>query len=795
MIKNYLKTAWRNLSNNKFYSAINIAGLTVGLVIGLFMLLWVQDELSFDAFNSHAPDIYKVGIVGGSGTTKQMFLSVIAPVATFAKNEITQVEDAVRIKGLYGNTPVKYKDKVFMEDKLAFTDPSYFTVFDFPIIMGDPHTPFADNSSVVITRSVARRYFGHEDPLGKMITLGKDEHLKVTGVINDYPANSTFKYNILIPLSRFNQLAYVERSTTYNGTGRIASMDADWISFNFQTYLLTKPHADIALLQKQLQHIHERNKPDDAPVPYLVQPLLKTHLYNADGTDAGIEIVKVFSIVAILILIIACINYVNLSTARSMLRAKEVSMRKIIGAGKWQLFMQFMIETTLLFFFATVLAIGLMYLLLPVYNQFSGKQLVLSLSNYTVWICILLTLAGTLIASSIYPAALLSSFEPLSALKGKVAGMGNAAFRRVLVVIQFSISIVLIIGTLVIGNQLKYIRNKNLGYDKENVFSFPMNRDMMQRFSSVKAGLLAQAGVTAVTRSGGNIIEFDNWTGDNNWDGKPSNSNLLLHPMQADKDFISFFKIKMAAGHNFTGDVADSSHFILNEAAIAAMGLKDPIGKKMRVWKTNGTIIGIVKDFHFASMRKKISPVVFIYDPANSYLIYVKTTGVKAQMAVGAAKAVWKQYNSNIPFNYTFLDESFNQLYQTEQRTGTLFNLFSAVAIIISCLGLFGLATYSAQVKTREIGIRKVLGASVAGITRLLATEFLLLIFISIVIAAPVAWYAMNKWLLDFAYRITIGGWVFVIAAVGAMVIALITISVQSIKAALANPVRSLRSE
>jgi putative ABC transport system permease protein len=794
MIRNYIKTAWRNIINNKFYAIINVTGLTFGLIVGMFILLWVQDELSFDKFNKKSKEIYKIGILGGTGPTQQIFSQIIAPVATFAKNELPDVIDGVRIKRI-GQNFFKYKDKTFIEENQAFTDASYFSVFDFNLINGNKSNPFPDNNSAVITKSTAEKYFGNDNPIGKVITLVGEADFKVTGVINDYPATSTFKYNILLPLKLFNQVAYIKNSTSYNGTKRIPSMDADWISFNYDTYLQLKPNANIAQLQKGLQRIHERNKPDDAPVPYVAQPLLQMHLYKMDGSDGGIGTVKTFAIVALLILIIACINYVNLSTARSMLRAREVSMRKIIGAGKSQLFLQFMVETTFLFLLATLLSIGLMYVLLPYYNSFSGKQLELSLTNYNIWTCIAITLIGTLAASSIYPALLLSSFEPLKALKGKItAGIGNTTFRKVLVVTQFTVSIVLIISTLIIGSQLKYIRDKNLGYNKENVFSFGMRKDMIQHYEAVKAELLKQPGIKDVTRSGDNIVDFNNWTGDNDWEGKPANSNLLFHAMPADKDFISFFKVKMSEGSNFTGAIADSAHFIINEAAVSAMGIKDPIGKSMRVWKTKGIIIGVTKDFHFASMHKKIEPVVFVFDPKNSWRIYIKTTGKDAQQAIASSQKLWKQYYTDVPFSYTFLDESYNKLYASEQHTGALFNLFAAVAILISCLGLLALATYTAQLKVKEIGIRKVLGASISGITTMLSKDFLLLVILSIVIAAPIAWYTMNKWLLDFAYRTNIQWWVFVSAGLGALIIAFITISFQAIKAALTNPVKSLRS-
>jgi putative ABC transport system permease protein len=794
MLLNLLKTAWRNIFNNKFYTAINIIGLTIGLVIGLFILLWVQDELSFDRFNKQADNIYKIGIVGGSGPTRQIFNNIIAPVVPFAKNELPEVKDGFRIKNT-GETPIKYKDKLFMQPHVAFTDAAFFSMLDFHLIEGNLKKPFPNINSIVISESTAKKYFGDAEPIGKVIMMDIYS-FTVTGVIKDAPANSSFNFKVLVPIAFLDRIAYVNHATAYNDV-RVPSMDADWVQFNYETYLLLKPNTDIHQLEKKLQRIHERQKPEDAPVPYLAQPLLQMHLYKADGTDGGISTVKIFGLVALLILIIASINYVNLSTARSILRAKEVSMRKIIGASKMQLFMQFIVETALLFLMASAIAITCMYLLLPTFNEFAGKQLSLSITNYSIWECIGAALFATLAASSIYPALLLSSFEPLKALKGKItASISNAGFRRTLVVVQFTVSIILIIGTLIIGNQLKYIRNKNLGYDKENTLSFQLRYDMVNHYDAMRADLLKQPGVLAVSRAGDNIVNNDDWTGDNDWEGKPATSNLLFHPFVTDQSFIPFFKMKMATGSNFSGNPSDSTHYIINEAAAKAMDLKDPVGKRMRIWKTKGTIIGVVKDFHFVSLRQKIEPTVFIYNTKEAGRIYIKTTGRDAPNAIAAAQKVWKQFNTQqIPINYAFLDDDYNKLYNTEQHTASLFNLFSAITITLSCLGLFGLATYTAQVKTREIGIRKVFGASVVRIVALLATEFMLLVIIALVIATPIAWYAMNKWLLDFAYRVNIQWGLFALAGVAAIVIAFVTISVQSVKAAIANPIKSLRNE
>jgi putative ABC transport system permease protein len=417
------------------------------------------------------------------------------------------------------------------------------------------------------------------------------------------------------------------------------------------------------------------------------------------------------------------------------------------------------------------------------------------LSDYHVWTIILLAIAGTLAASSIYPALLLSSFEPLKALKGKISsGIGDVMFRKILVVTQFVFSVVLIIGTIVITSQLNYIRSKKLGYDKTNVFSFWM-RDAAKHYDAIKNELLKQPGVLAVTRSNQNIVRFGGMSGDNDWDGKAPNSTFIVHPIAIDKDFISFFKMQLIEGASFTGAASDTANYILNEAAIKEMGLKNPIGKRFRMNTITGKIIGVVKDFHYASMKEKIAPALFWYAPQYFSTVYVKTTTHDAKNELAAAGAQFKQYNGQYPFGYAFLDDVFNSLYQSEQREGTLFNYFAGIAIMISCLGLLGLAAFTAQVRTREIGVRKVLGASVGRIVGLLAQDFIKLVFIAIIIATPVAWFAMHSWLQAFAYRINLSWWVFIAAGVMAIVIAFATISFQSIKAAIANPVKSLRSE
>ena len=788
MFKNYFKTAWRGLLRNKFYSVINISGLTLGLTVGILILLWVQDEYSFDSFHKNAKNIIKLENMVGTTASRQLWTQTAAPIGTMAKQQIAGIKEVVRITANNSYALYKYKDKIFSDAKTYFTDASFFTVFDFPFIKGNAEDPFPDNYSVVISETTAKKFFGNDNVIGKIITADDSAYFKVTGVIKDIPKNSTIQGDIFFPMSLLAQ-------KTYAGNKDGKNIYNDYTSFVFDTYLLLQPGFSFNGFAQKLRDIHLSVSPGDTDIGYVWLPLEKIHLYHSDGSEGGASTVRMFMIIAIIILIIACINYVNLSTARSMLRSKEVSLRKIVGAARLQLFFQFIAETTLLFVFAVVISLIFVCTLLPLFNQVSGKEISIDLADYHIWIVILSSIVGTLVASSIYPAILLSSFEPIKALKGKIsASISSVIFRKILVVIQFTFSIVLITGTIVIGNQLRYIQSKQLGYDKENVLTMPMIH-MAPHLDAIGADLLKQSGVTDVTWASRNIIDVHIQAGDNDWEGKQPGESVMLSPINVDENFIPFFKMKFVEGKNFVRDVSDSTHFILNETAIAAMGLKNPIGKRIRLWKTTGTIIGIVKDFNFQSMRNKILPAIF-YDQQKTYgYFYVRTTGKNLANVIAAAKTEWNKYNREYPFTYNFLDDKFKSLYEDEQRTGLLFSIFAGIAIFILCLGLFGLAAYTAEVRTKEIGIRKVLGSTVSGIIQLLAKDFVKLVVIAIVIATPIALYLMNAWLEDFAYKITLGWSVFVIAGFIAIAIGLITISFQCIKAAIANPVKSLRTE
>lgn len=789
MLRNYFKTAWRNLFNNKRYSLLNIIGLTVGLAVGLLILLWVNDELSYDQFHSKSGQIYRMNTKLGTGISAGTYSVSQAPIAYYGLKEVPGIQQAVRITEHTDYAVFRYQDKVLEAGAMVYTDASFFSVFDYKLLEGSIHNPFPNEESVVITRTTARRFFGDADPMGKTLVADNKQNFVVSGVIEDFPQNTFLECDML-----FSTDWYKKR---YTSTSYRKSLDDDWGNYGWNIYLQLQPGVSIKSVEDKLTQINIRHQPTLKPVDvgaYQLQSLTATHLYAPDGTSTVLKTVKIFTIIAILILLIACINYVNLSTARAILRSKEVSIRKIIGAARRQLMIQFVIETLLYFSIALCLAFGAMALLMPVYNNIAGKQMHLNLSDAGLWKVIGITVVLTLVASSAYPAMLLSSFKPLMALKGKLSfGLGSTAFRKVLVVCQFAFSAGLIIGTLVINRQLSYMRQKELGYSKSHVFTLNM-RNMKDHYEAVKAELTKEPAITGVTTATRSIVNVPGATLDINWDGKDPDMSYFIHSTGIDKDFLSFFQVKMAEGRSFSGSQADTANFILNETAVREAGIKDPVGKRLTFSGTTGTIIGVVKDFHFVSLRMKIQPFIFYYQPQNSRL-FVRTTGNNASHAIKAVERIWQQYNAGFPLQYTFLDESYDKLYRSEQRTGKLFNVFTLIAIFISCLGLFGLATYAAHTKVKEIGIRKVLGASVMNITAMLSKDFLTLVMLSVLIATPVAWWAMRAWLMDFAYRADLQWWIFAVAGVSTLGITLLTVSFQSVKAALANPVKSLKAE
>jgi ABC-type antimicrobial peptide transport system permease subunit len=788
MLKNYLKTALRNLRNNKTYSVINITGLAVSLAVSILLLLWVNDELSYDRFNVNAANIYKLV---PKFDEQSIWNNTPAPIAVYAKKEVPEVEDACRIRENGAVSIFEYKGKKITEGHNCLADASFFSIFTYPLIKGNPEQPFTDAHSIVLSETTAKIFFGDEDPINKVLKADDKKIYRVTGVMKDMPANSSIHYNIVFNFQQLEQ--------EYDTTSHFKTLNTNWDQYNFETYVLLKPKASRASAAQKMAMIHRHNYNIQANqhLTYLLSPLTKAHLYTLDGEEQGMMVVRVFFIVAIIVLLIACINYVNLVTARAMKRSKEISLRKIVGAGKPELFMQFLSESLLTFFIALILATGIIYFVMPLYNNVSGKNIVFKPWSLNVLAVYGLTMLATLLMAGIYPAITLSSFKPLEAIKGKLSGIGSKGnFRKVLVVVQFSFSIMLITSTIIIGKQLKYIREKNLGYDKQNVFSFWM-RNINRHYDAAVAELQKQPGILGVTESGADIINSSSGSTDVDWDGKRADQqSFTIIQMPIERNFLQVMDIKLIEGNGFTGSSNDSANFILNETAIKATGIQEPvIGKRLTFHGINGVIAGVVKDFHFQDMHQKIPPLLMQYDKSWRGEMYIRTTAKDAPQALAAAERVWKEYNADYTFDYTFLDSQFDDLYKSDKHVGQLFNCFAIITILISCLGLFGLVTFTAESKVKEIGVRKVLGAGVPNIVALLSKGFLVLVLIAAAIAFPLAWYGLNKFLQGYAYRTDLSWWVFALAGIITLLIAMLTVSFKCVQAALANPIKALKNE
>ncbi len=791
MFKNYIKTALRSLWKNKFYSIINILGLSVGLATAILLLLWIQDEKSFDKFNKDYNRIYNLSSHFDINGKEQIWTGVPGPLYKYAKS-LSQVQAVARISDDWEVTLHQPNNKQLISGlHTAYVDSSFFSIFSFTTTKGTAQNLFNSTSNVLLTEETAKKIFGTDDVIGKVIMQDTSSFI-VTGVMHNFPQNSSLRFDALFPMS-----LYAKMFTAWGGNGDWKTIDEDLGNYAYNTYVRLQPHTHIVTIENALTKAYKDARNGDSQTKFMLQALADKHLISADGNKSALRMVQVFTIITVLLLAIAAVNYVNLSTAKSMSRAKEVSMRKIVGANKWQLFTQFVVETIIIFVVATVLALVFAALLIPAYNSITGKSLEFSLSNPSVWMLVGVAVLGTLILAGVYPAIHLSSFNPITSLKGKLnQSISNILLRKMLVVFQFSISVILIICTLVIGRQMKYISQMNLGYDKEYVFTVQLDEDAVNHIDAIKDELKKAPGISATSLSSVyNIVNYGSATGDIDWPGKSKNNNMLVNRAGIDKDFIPLMNFQFIEGSNFTGTPSDTSKYIINETMAKQMGLKPPyIGKQMSLHENPGVITGVLKDFHFRSLKDKIEPFVFWTHRWKS-ILYVKTTAATAQQAIKAVENVYKRYAENNPFSYSFVDTKFDELYKTDNRTKLLFNIFAGIAIFISCLGLLALATYSAQLRTKEIGIRKVLGASVANIISLLGRDFIVLVIVAIIIAVPVANYLMSKWLENFAYKTDISFWLFFIASFIAVGIAVSTISFQAIKAAIANPVKSLRTE
>ncbi|GAB3643384.1 ABC transporter permease [Spirosoma arcticum] len=785
MLRNYATITFRNLKRNKVFTLINLFGLAVGMSASILLLLWVQDELSFDSFHTNASQIHRVVAQWNMSNETKRYATTPAPLAASLQRDIAGIDKAARFSSM-GRTLLAYRNSAFDEKKGALADPSFLQMFTFPLTKGDVRTALSNPNSIILSESLAAKYFGTENPVGKIIRVNSKDDVTVTGILRDVPANSHLSFDFLMPF------VYLKE--------RGVDLDNNWNDYNYITYVTLNPGASVTAVGQQLGQFLKRRDPENEGT-LLLQALPTIYLdstVQGNGEAHGnVQYVYIFSIVAAFILLLACINYTNLATARSAKRAKEVGLRKVAGAYREQLIGQFLSESFLLVGMALLIALAIVALLLPLYNDLTGKQLTISLlTGRTLLTLLLVTLATGLLAGS-YPALMLSSLQPVKVLKGVFkAGSAGIALRKGLVVVQFTLSILMIASTLIVSRQLHYIRSKNVGYNKENILSFSMRGAVGAQYEAFRDELARQPGVASVTSASNDLNDVGSSSSGGEWEGKAPNVNIILNQISVDRNFTQMFAIPMVAGRGFSQAMkTDSNAFILNEEAVRQMGLQNPVGKRLTLHDVTGPIIGVAKNFHFRSLHETIAPMVLFVSPNWRNRVYVKVSAGAAESVVASTKKVWKSVNPDYPFEYQFLDESFDRLYRAEQRTAQLFNYFSFVAILIACLGLFGLAAYTAEQRTKEIGVRKVLGASVASIVALLSGEYLKLVLIALLIATPIGWYAMNQWLTDFAYRINIEWWVFPLAGVLAILVALLTVGAQSIKAALINPIKSLQAD
>lgn len=791
MFRNYLKTAFRNLWKHKAFSFINIMGLTVGMTACFLIFLYVKFELSYENFNTKADRIYR--IVTDIKTPSET-LKAGGPawaVAPNLKSEFPEIEAFVRISR--DNMLIRQGEVKIQETSIRYADSALFQIFDYKLLSGNPATALKEPLSIVLSETAAKKYFGSEDPIGKTLLLGdKGEPARVTGLMQDIPENSQHKTDVLLSMSTRNK--------------QQPDLDEQWGSYGSSAFILVKPGTDYKKLEAKFPaFIKKRSGKWEAEsqmyATLMLEPLPDIYLYSTrNGGTGNMKNVYIFSIVAVFILLIACINFINLTTARSTERAREVGIRKVVGAGKIQLVRQFIGESIILCVVAFLFTIGLAALLLPLFNQLAGKQVSPGIfSNWTYIGTLFAAAVGIGALAGIYPALVLTSFQPIVVLKGRFStGMRGILLRKGLVVTQFSISIALIIATIIVYRQMNFMRDQDLGFSKDQMLIIDTNGDPGK--NAFKQALTGIPGVQSLSLAGsvpgggnpGAYSEIENFKGD------LQIANLDLYFV--DFDYIKQYDMKLVAGRSFSRDfLTDTTQaMVINEATARLLGYPTPdkaVGRRFKQWGREGKIVGVVKDFHYRSLQTEIKPLTMRIEPDGCDVISAKVSPANLPNTLAAVEKQWRQIMPNRPFSYFFLDEKFNEQYKTEERFGNLFFNFAILAIFISCLGLLGLAAYSTAQRTKEIGIRKVMGASVAGIINLVSKDFLKLVGIAFVIAAPAAWYFMHKWVEGFAYRTPIAWWVFLLAGAMALVIAIATISFQAIKAAIMNPVKSLRSE
>lgn len=778
MIANYITTALRNLLRNKGLSVINLTGLAIGLAVFILIFLWVLGELSYDSYNPLAKQIYRVNFTyEREGQTKHHWRTPPA-LAKALKEEYPEVLSSSRFYTIDKMLVAYGADKHFYRVP-GYADSSLFSMFNMKFLQGDAGDAFRNPWSMVIPKKMASLYFGEEDPMGKQLKLDNRFDFTVTGVIEDQPGDSYLEYDFLIPFRHMEEIL---------GYGT----DEDWNDFGYNTFLLLPENIDTEEFNSKISSFLE-TKLETVARDLFVQRLRDIHLYGLDGSGV-IRSIFIFSSIALFVLLIACINYMNLTTARSMRRSREVAIRKVGGATRRQLIFQFFSESVILTFVGLIVAVGLVFLALPLFNDLAGKTLSLNLLNLPmIGLLLLTTLITGLIAGS-YPALLLSSIKPITMLN-KPVKPASAIFRKILVVFQFALSVFLIICTIFFSRQLDFLGNQKLGFQIDHIVFVPMNERLMAKFSPFREELLSSSAISGVSATSNKIGTRPFWgTVLSTWQGSSGEERMTLNIIYADCDFQKTFDLPMASGHYYaSGSAVDSAGIVINEMAVRRMGMEDPLGKTM--FNDSTPIIGVLKDFNFRSLHAGIEPLVIIIDPQWFTNIGIRISSANIPETIAFIQKTALKFAPEFPFEYSFLDDDIATMYAAEQRMRKLFNYFSFLAIFITCLGLFGLASFAVDQRTREIGIRKVMGATAFNISIRFVREYTILILLANLIAWPAAWYAMSRWLEGFAYKTDLTLWVFIVAGAITFLVAMLTMSSQTIRAASTNPADTLKYE
>jgi putative ABC transport system permease protein len=790
MIKNICRQAWRNVFRNKFFALLNIAGLAVGLTASLLILLWIQDELSFEKFNVNAENIYRVEEDQFYSGERYHVTVTPHPSGPVWKEKIPEIKEQTRVNRL-PRILFRQDDKVFFESSIIAADSGLFKVFTMPLVLGDPETALSSPHSIVLTEKLAAKYFGESNPIGKTLNLENKYQFMITGVMKDLPKNSLFTFEGVLPYSFLSEIGVISNS---------------WGNNSILTFVLCEKGIDIEAVNKKLTEVVLENLPETT-TKYLLFPLLSIHLHSQFGFEISkgpVIVIYIFTIIAVFVLLIACFNFINLSTAKATGRSKEIAVKKVAGADQKILIIQFMVESFFLVIVALIAAFILMGLLLPLFNNTSGKNFILS-DLFNIRFIISLLAVGSLagIIAGLYPALYLASFKPVSILKGEtVSAKGNGKLRQILVITQFTLSILIAVASVFMYLQLKHLQNKDLGFDKKNLMCIPLADGMKPKYYSLKNELLEESVIEGVTASRSNPVRIGSNSGGAGWEGKDPEKRVLIGTNAVDYDYLETMKMKLASGRNFSKEyVSDlvkdtTGNFLVNEEVVKIMGVDDAVGKSFNFMGLKGRIVGVMKNFNFKGADQPIEPIAFaLTDPAFLNFILIRLAPGNTAAALETVNKVWSTVFPEYPFDYFFIDEDYGNLFRSQLRLTGLLKYFTILAVIIACLGLYGLSAYSTERRTNEIGIRKVMGAGTTTILYSMVKEFLLLVIIALIVALPLGWIVVSNLLKQFASRIEISISVFAIIAAGTLIIALTTVFFQAYKASLINPALALKSE